>query len=379
MSAYGLTLFQPDFDSELAELIVKLETVRSREFFVGNTPERWYSGLKEVFFMLESVCSARIEGNRTTVAEYIASAQSGAPTQENIQEISNLVGALRFIEDTIDGVPISQAYIRELHKYAVNRLSSAREGDRTPGEYRRGEVRILNSEHEPPESGDVPALMAELVDWLNEPRRRNFDLIKIAQAHWRFVWIHPFSNGNGRTARLLTYALLCKYGFVPTGMIVNPNGMFCSQRDAYYRALSDADSGSPDAIERWCLFFLRGLKQEVESAARLLERRYVEQEIVLPTLEACKESENISELEHKILLHAVAKDFVQLKDVSEGRSDRATARALAELKKKKLLVPIEKNARTYEFSIAPILYRFLVERFTELGLTRTLLNERPKF
>ena len=40
-----------------------------------------------------------------------------------------------------------------------------------------------------------------------------FDLIKVAIAHHRFVWIHPFGNGNGRVVRLLTYALLIKYGF----------------------------------------------------------------------------------------------------------------------------------------------------------------------
>ena len=55
--------------------------------------------------------------------------------------------------------------------------------------------------------------MQELVAFINENHPPKYDLIKVALAHHRFGWIHPFGNGNGRVVRLLTYALLIKYGF----------------------------------------------------------------------------------------------------------------------------------------------------------------------
>lgn len=377
-----LKLFEPRFDSELSELIFGLEYLRNKDFSVGTTPERWFHGLKNLFFILESVSSARIEGNRTTVAEYIDYVQRGTPglfyREDDYREISNLVEALQFIEETVRDFGVNQMLIRELHKYAVKGLAIDREGDRTPGAYRKGNVKILNSPHRPPEAGDVPSLIAELVDWLNEPQRPTFDLIKIAQAHWRFVWIHPFSNGNGRTARLMTYALLVKYGYAPEGMIVNPNGLFCARRDEYYRRLSGADTLTDEGIERWITFFVDCLRQELESAKRLLDKDFVAKQILFPSIDSALKSGALTEIESLILKRAVADVSTQLKDFALGKkSEKTYSRAIANLKKDGLLSPFKPNGRVYGFMVAPKLYRFIVERFCKLGLTRLTLEERP--
>jgi len=55
--------------------------------------------------------------------------------------------------------------------------------------------------------------MEELFTFINNDDDKKYDLIKTALAHHRFVWIHPFDNGNGRTVRLFTYVLLVKLGF----------------------------------------------------------------------------------------------------------------------------------------------------------------------
>ncbi len=376
-----LNLYEPRFDSELSEFIFGLEYLRNKDFSVGTTPERWFHGLKDLFFILESVSSARIEGNRTTVAEYIDYIQCGKPglfhQEDDYQEITNLVEALRFIEETVCDFGVNQMLIRELHKYAVKGLSSDREGDRTPGAYRKGNVKILNSPHRPPEAGDVPSLVAELVDWLNEPQRPTFDLIKIAQAHWRFVWIHPFSNGNGRTARLLTYALLVKYGYAPNGMIVNPNGLFCACRDEYYRHLSEADSLTDDGIENWITFFVKCLRQELESAKRLMDKDFVVKQILLPAIELALRLNVLTEIETRILKNAIVDESIQLKDFAgKDKSEKTYARAIAKLKNDGLLSSFKPRGRVYGFTVAPKLYRFIVERFCKLGLTPLTLEER---
>ncbi len=92
----------------------------------------------------------------------------------------------------------------------------------------------------------VDGYMDELIDFVTREDDPRYDLIKIAIAHHRFVWIHPFTNGNGRTVRLFTYALLMKYGFrVETAQrILNPTAVFCNDREQYYNKLRRATSCS---------------------------------------------------------------------------------------------------------------------------------------
>lgn len=193
--------------------------------------------------MLESLGSARIEGNHTTLADYVEShIDNQTIPSEQLDEIYNIEKAMSFIDQHFQaGDQINQHFIKELHALAVKGLT--KEGDKTPGQYRQHQVAIAQSDHLPPEFFRVPDYMEELVTFINNNDKPKYDLMKIALAHHRFSWIHPFGNGNGRTVRLLTYALLVKYGFnVQTGgRILNPTAVFCSDRNHYYEMLSQAD------------------------------------------------------------------------------------------------------------------------------------------
>lgn len=70
----------------------------------------------------------------------------------------------------------------------------------------------------------------------NESHPDKYDLMKVALAHHRFGWVHPFGNGNGRVVRLLTYAQLIQYDFsmATVGRVINPTAVFCNDRDKYY-------------------------------------------------------------------------------------------------------------------------------------------------
>src|SRR3546814_3747206 len=85
--------------------------------------------------------------------------------------------------------------------------------------------------------------MTEFLSFIKGADPGKYDLIKVALAHHRFAWIHPFGNGNGRTVRLLTYTLLIKYGFnVRTGgRVLNPTAVFCNDRDRYYAMLARSE------------------------------------------------------------------------------------------------------------------------------------------
>src|SRR5690606_24214283 len=97
--------------------------------------------------------------------------------------------------------------------------------------------------------------------------------------------IHPFGNGNGRTVRLFTYAMLVKTGFnVSVGRIINPTAVFCSNRNDYYRMLAEADKGTREGILTWSEYVLKGLKDEIEKIDKLLDYNFLRKEILLPTI-----------------------------------------------------------------------------------------------
>ena len=121
-------------------------------------------------------------------------------------------------------------------------LNPEKEGDFNPGTYRSVNVVISKSEHTPPDFSSVASQMEELISFVNQETGPQFDLLRVALAHHRFVWIHPFRNGNGRTVRMLTYAMLIKMGFrVNQGRLINPTAVFFADRDRYYDNLSAAD------------------------------------------------------------------------------------------------------------------------------------------
>ena len=102
----------------------------------------------------------------------------------------------------------SEDMILTLHKLFYQGIDAE-----NAGVYRNVQVIITGSEHIPPKAKDVPALMGRLVDELNEKWDKTHTLILAAHAHRKFVDIHPFIDGNGRTARLLMNLILINKGY----------------------------------------------------------------------------------------------------------------------------------------------------------------------
>lgn len=100
--------------------------------------------------------------------------------------------------------------------------------------------------------------------------------MKIALAHHRFAWIHPFENGIGRVVRLLTYSLLIKYDFkMKDSQLINPTAVFCNNREKYYEMLSKADQGTDEDYPDWCEYVLTGICDEIPKANKLLNHEYL--------------------------------------------------------------------------------------------------------
>jgi Fic family protein len=306
--------------------------------------------------MMESIASARIEGNRTTIADYIETKISPkAKPDFSIKEIENMEECLAFIDENSASLQFSRAFVSELHKRVVKGLPPPPngEGDRTPGMYRQFNAKIQNSDHVLPPPAYVASYMDELYSFINHSDEPKYDLIKTAIAHHRFVWIHPFQNGNGRTVRLFTYAMLVKHGFaVNRGRILNPAAVFCDDRDDYYGHLSLADTGDPDKMLEWCQYVLEGLKREIEKIDRLLDYRYLREKILTPAISYIAERQMISDLDSRILRRIASIDeqvFVagDIKDIIGTKYSSEVSRVLRRLKQSGFLSALEKSPRKY--------------------------------
>jgi Fic family protein len=378
---HDLELLNPSFDSDLVDVLSELEHLR-RLRLEGDTPSQVFYQLKSLFHALESLGSARIEGNHTTLADYIDSKVEGkAQDTDQLREVANIEKAMDYIEQIItQGAVLTEQTIRELHAMTVDDL--VREGDRTPGAYRSGGVRISQSDHLPPDFIQVQAYMQELVDFVNREDSPKYDLMKVALAHHRFGWIHPFGNGNGRVVRLLTYALLMKYGFnVSTGgRVLNPTAVFCNDRERYYAMLATADKGTKEGLEEWCTYVLEGIRDELEKVDRLTDYAYLTKCILAPAVAFAREREWITETEETVLSAAIKLKVVKSADVAAVLPQQSSNQRTYLIKKlvdQGMLLPLNAGARQYTIGFSNnYLIRGVIKSLREQGFIPEPL-ERP--
>jgi Fic family protein len=379
---HDLRLLNPRFSSPLLDVVTDLEYLRRLEMS-GTTPYCVFAELKQVFHFLESLASARIEGNHTTLADYVESKVASAhePTEE-FREIENIESAMSRVEEAVQpGAPVTEALIRGLHAVTVKDLT--REGDSTPGAYRRGSVSIHGAEHQPPEAIEVARYMHELEAFVNTEDPPKYELMKVALAHHRFAWIHPFGNGNGRVVRLLTYAMLLKYGFRVSahGRLLNPTAVFCADRNRYYSMLALADRGTDDALEEWCIYVLTGVRDELKKVDRLADYKYLQTAVLLPALAYARERRLITPPEEAVLSATVKRGEVKAGDLESTMPGLNAAQRTYRLKKlvtAGMLQPVQEGARQYTVGFSHnVLLRGVIRALTDQGFISPALQKAP--
>ena len=344
----------PKFDSDLTKTILELEHLKNRPL-KNTTSESIFLQLKSLLHAVEAVTSARIEGNHTTIASYIEKRDDDShKNDEQIIEISNLIDGLDFIDKYVMEEPISADFIKELHRIVVGDLTH--EGDKRAGAWRDEPRYIANTKHQPPEPYDVPDLMRELINYINSNEGEQYDLLKIAIANHRFVWIHPFGNGNGRTDRLMTYALLCKKGYIaPNKMrLFNPTAIFAGDRNKYYDMLALADDYKDEHILEWCEYFLSGVRDEIKKSESLADAEFVNKKILLPSVDRMEKAGVVSKLESNILGRAIRLGAIKAGNIKDlwGRevTSVAIAQQIKKLRDRNLIKATHEGGREYEIT-----------------------------
>ena len=373
------------FDSDLTRAIIELERARAN-LGHGTTPPEFFFQLKDLFQLLTSIMSARIEGNRTSILDAVVGdsrrriSSDAGPLDEGVQEILNIQDAIDFIEERVRTSPINHLFVRELHQLVVQGLS--REGDRTPGAYRLGEVRIGKSAHRPPWPADVFDDMTGLIEFIAEDVEPQMQLLQAVIAHHRFLWIHPFGNGNGRVSRLVTYAMLVKQGFTSASdyRAVNPTAVFGSDRQGYYDNLEAADSLTNAGILAWCTYVLAGLNTDLKKLSRLSDADFVITQILIPAIERLRAAGGLTVGEARALGIAARRTVVKAGDLAEALPGSAATRsqAVRRILDRHLLKPVVEGGRTYQLVFAPNdLTVHIVNRLDGVGLLPRILHDDP--
>ena len=175
--------------------------------------------LKENFYIESTYNSNAIEGNTLTKSETRLVIEEGVTIggksmREHFEAI-NHKKAIDFVELIVkEKKTITKEIICKINSLVLNNIEEEEKGI-----YRLRKVHIEGASFVPPKPDLVPKLMEEFLEWLNENKNRIDIADFVALAHEKFVFIHPFIDGNGRVARLLINLILMQKGFPPIVML----------------------------------------------------------------------------------------------------------------------------------------------------------------
>lgn len=227
-------------------IIKRLDENKCKLDALRPLPVQAVKKLREQFELEMTYNSNAIEGNSLTLKEtYLVISEGltikGKPLKDHL-EAKNHTEALEYLSELIDRDKrhtFSEQLIRSLHQLVVQDTDKD-----WAGQYRNSAVMITGTDHRPPEANEVPRLIRELIGWVKTERTKLHVVELAALFHHKLVHIHPFFDGNGRTARLAMNIFLLQAGYPLVIVLKN-------DRKKYYRVLALADKGQYEPLVRF--------------------------------------------------------------------------------------------------------------------------------
>src|ERR1700694_5555028 len=274
MTTKKRTSFNPTFTitPAVASGLMRIEAVKQVIQTLPITP-RVLANLRETARLFSTHYSTMIEGNRLTqeqVAQVIGGDQHFPGRERDQDEVKGYYAALDEAERLAKRREnVFEATVQRLHALVIGggktRVKS------TP--YRDGQnvIRDAHSKgivYMPPEAKDVPWLMEQLITWINKEEELPVPF-KAGIAHYQYATIHPYYDGNGRTARLMT-TLILHLGTYDLKGLYALEEYYARNLKAYYEALTVGPShnyylGRAEAdITKWIAYFIEGIATSFE-------------------------------------------------------------------------------------------------------------------
>jgi Fic family protein len=265
----------PKLTTRIDQKLERLQTLRP-------LPSSAVQKLQEHFEIEMTYNSNAIEGNSLTLKETFLVINEGLtikgkPLKDHL-EAKDHHEALEMVYELIshDVKPtVSEHLIRTLHQLVVKKTD-----EEFAGKYRTSNVYIGGAEHTPPDALQVPSDMKKLMGWFAKEHKVMHPIELAALLHHKFVYIHPFFDGNGRTARLLMNIAIMRAGY-PLAVILK------NDRQKYYRALQAADKGNPLALVK---FVAQGVERSLDIYLKTLLPSTQGKENYLPLSEISKDT-----------------------------------------------------------------------------------------
>lgn len=225
--------FREEFQDTFDRLFDKKEMlVKARPL-----PKPAIAKIKEALTIEWTYNSNSIEGNTLTLQETQMVLQEGITVKgKSLREhfeAKNHELAIDYLYSLVnDDYVLRSIDILSLHNYVMRSIE-----EDFAGRLRNGGVRISGANFIPPNANKISDLIDELVSFINENPLGLNDIELATIFHHKFVWIHPFFDGNGRTVRLVMNLLLMRKGFPPAIILK-------ADRKKYYEALNLANNGN---------------------------------------------------------------------------------------------------------------------------------------
>jgi len=294
-----LIKFAPHYQitPKIATNLIRLESIKEKVLHLPVNPHVLAS-LRETARLFTTHYSTMIEGNRLDPEEVenVVVHKGHFPGRERDEnEVKGYYNALTLVETwAARGLKITEKMVQQLHAHVMGSGKSRIK----PTKYRDGQNVIRDATtrqivYLPPEAKDVPGLMRGLIMWLDQ----NIEIpcpIKAAVAHYQFATIHPYYDGNGRTARLLTTLILHLGGYDLKGLY-SLEEYYARNLGGYYEAISLGPShnyymGRAEAdITKWIDYFVGGLVDSFEKTFTKMQKEKlqggVDQSVLLKKLD----------------------------------------------------------------------------------------------
>ena len=254
----------------------KLEQLNSKR----PLPPEVVKKLNEQFSLEMTYNSNAIEGNSLTLKETAWVIQDGLtikgkPMKDHL-EARDHYAALSYLYELIEQnthQTVSEVLIRTIHQLVVRETQQ-----QTAGSYRTGNVMITGSDHTPPDVSVLPGLMRDLIRWIGSNQKKLLPVELAAIVHHKLVSIHPFFDGNGRTARVMMNLLLLQKGYPLVIVLKN-------DRKKYYQALNKADHGDYSSFVR---FTAQAVERSINVYLKTVAPSAKQSEQYLPLFEIAK-------------------------------------------------------------------------------------------
>ncbi len=307
-----MTYLDHNFIDRLDEKLARLNALRP-------LPKSAVEKLREQLRIEMTYNSNAIEGNSLTLRETFLVINEGLtvkgkPLKDHL-EAKDHYSALAYLYELIEHGKkntLSEHLIKQIHTIIVQETDKE-----WAGRYRNSNVIIGGADHTPPDALDVPNLMQNLIAWISKEKKHMHVVELAALVHHKFVYIHPFFDGNGRTSRLLMNLILMQAGF-PLSIVLK------NDRKKYYRVLAQADK---ENLEPFVRFIAQTVERSLDIYLKTLTPTSKKREKFIKLADIAEDTPysakylNLLARQGKLEAHKEGRDWVTTKEAVERYMD----------------------------------------------------------